>query len=129
MSDTKILIMFKNQVLAFCDELIEQFPCEGDFVVLRMFIDGRIPIKVAMEGFNKNINRDDQKLRHMITSRNENFFINENPFTFMSSDKITRLSGLWSNGDMDQEDKEVIWKWVDSLVTIGDKYTEVVNST
>jgi hypothetical protein len=125
MTEIKILIIFKNQVLAFCDELIEQFPAEADFVVLRLFIDGRIPIKNAMEGFNKNINRDDNKLRLMIKERNEQFFINENPFTFLSTEKISRLSKLWTDGDMDQDDKDVIWKWIDSFVTIGDKYTKI----
>lgn len=122
MSDTKILIIFKNQVLAFCDELIEQFPTEGDFVVLRMFIDGRMPIKDVMEKFNKNINNDNGRLRHAIKERNETFFLSSNPFSFMSNDKYNHISSLWKNGGMQKIDKDITWKWIDSLVTIGDKY-------
>jgi hypothetical protein len=127
MSTIKILTSFKTHLLAFCDELIEQFPEEGDFVVLKIFIDGRVPIKTAIEVFNSNINNDNKKLRGMITSRNDNFFMNENPFTFMSSDKISRLSKIWMADNMDDDDREVIWKWIDAFVKIGDKYAEIMS--
>lgn len=125
MSTIKLLTLFKTQILAFCDELIEQFPEEGDFVILKIFIDGRVPIKTAIESFNNNINKDNNKLRGMIQSRNDNFFMKENPFTFMTSDKISRLSKIWNADNMDDDDREVIWKWIDSFVTIGDKYSKL----
>ena len=125
MSTLKLLTLFKTQILAFCDELIEQFPEEVDFVILKIFIDGRVPIKTAIESFNNNINKDNNKLRGMIQIRNDNFFMKENPFTFMSSDKISRLSKIWNADNMDDDDREIIWKWIDSFVTIGDKYSKL----
>ena len=43
MSDQiQILKDFKSQLLTFVDELISQFPSEGDLVILRVFIDNQI---------------------------------------------------------------------------------------
>jgi hypothetical protein len=125
MSSIKLLTMFKSQILSFCDELIEQFPEEADFVVLKLFVDGRIPIKTAIDGFIKSINRDNKKLRVMIKARNDKFFIEENPFSFISSDKVSRFSKIWSSSSMDDEDRNVIWRWIDTFVTIADKYTAI----
>jgi hypothetical protein len=123
MSSIKLLTMFKTQILSFCDELIEQFPEEADFVVFKLFVDGRIPIKNAIDGFINSINRDDKKLRLMIKARNDKFFIDENPFSFISCDKISRFSKIWSSSNMDDEDRDVIWRWIDTFVTIADKYS------
>ena len=126
MSDpTTILIHFRNQLVSFCDELIRQFPQEGDFVVFKLFITSQVPIKTIMEGFNKYINKNDQKIRLMIKARNDDFFIRENLFKFLSAERKNRLSTLWTDGRMDAEDKKVIWKWVDSFVMLGDRYAKI----
>jgi hypothetical protein len=125
MSSIKLLSLFKNQILSFCDELIEQFPEEGDFVILKLFVDGRVPIKNAIDGFTSTINRDDNKLRGMIKARNEKFFIEENPFSFISPDKVSRFSKMWLSSKMGDEDREVIWSWIDTFVTIADKYNKL----
>ena len=126
MSDTQLLITFKKLLMSFCDELIIQFPNETDFAMLKLFLNSQIPIKAAMELFVKHINKDDGKLRKMISSRNEDFFINENPFGFLGTGRIDKLSSLWQHESVDGDDKDVIWQWVDSFVKIGDKYSEVV---
>jgi len=126
MSDpTTILIHFRNQLVSFCDELIRQFPEEGDFVVFKLFITSQVPIKTIMEGFNRYINKNEQKIRLMIKARNDDFFIRENLFKFLSAERKNRLSTLWTDGRMDVEDKKVIWKWVDSFVMLGDRYAKI----
>jgi len=128
MSDTKLLITFKKLLLSFCDEIIEQFPNEGDFVILKMFIDLQIPIATLMDEFNLQINRKEQKIRKMISDRNDDFFVNENPFTFVSNDRVNRLSALWQDESMHSDDKDVIWQWIDSFVKVCDKYTAATQS-
>jgi hypothetical protein len=126
MSDpTTVLIHFRNQLVSFCDELIRQFPQEGDFVVFKLFITSQVPIKTIMEGFNRYINKNEQKIRLMIKARNDDFFIRENLFKFLSAERKNRLSTLWTDGRMDVEDKKVIWKWVDSFVMLGDRYAKI----
>ena len=127
MSDpTTILIHFRNQLVSFCDELIRQFPEEGDFVVFKLFITSQVPIKTIMESFNRYVNKNEQKIRLMIKARNDDFFIRENLFKFLSAERKNRLSALWTDGRMDGEDKKVIWKWVDSFVMLGDRYAKVI---
>ena len=122
---TTVLIHFRNQLVSFCDELIRQFPDEGDFVVFKLFINSQVPIKTVMEGFNRYINKNEQKIRLMIKARNDDFFIRENLFKFLSTERKNRLSTLWTDGRMDVEDKKVIWKWVDSFVMFGDRYANI----
>ena len=62
----------------------------------------------------------------MIKARNDDFFIRENLFKFLSAERKNRLSALWSDGRMDGEDKKVIWKWVDSFVMLGDRYAKII---
>jgi hypothetical protein len=33
---------------------------------------------------------------------------------------------LWRSGLLDDEDKQVIWNWIDAFIYLGDKYTKVV---
>jgi hypothetical protein len=124
MADTRILILFKKQLVSFCEELISQFPDEGDFVVMKLFVENQIPIKQIMDGFINQINKNDAKVRGMIVGRNDDFFINENPFKFMSAERTGKMSKLWRES-MTQEDKDVIWNWVDVFVTITNKYISV----
>lgn len=126
MSETRLLSTFKKLLMAFCDELIIQFPNETDFAMLKIFLSSQIPIKTSMELFVKHINKDDGKLKKMISSRNEDFFINENPFGFLGTGRIDKLSSLWQHESVDSEDKDVIWEWVDTFVKIGDKYVDSV---
>jgi hypothetical protein len=90
-----------------------------------LFITSQVPIKTIMEGFNRYVNKNEQKIRLMIKARNDDFFIRENLFKFLSAERKNRLSTLWTSGQMDAEDKKVIWKWVDSFVMLGDRYDKI----
>jgi hypothetical protein len=127
MTEVQILTKFKNQLLLFCNELIEQFPLESDFTVLRLFIENQIPIQKIIVGFHKQMNENDNKIRTMIAQRNENFFINEKPFSFISDEKKNKLGVMWTSGLMSDEDKEVMWQWVDLFIVLSDKYHEITN--
>ena len=120
MNSTEILIKFKNQLLNFMDELIQQFPEETDFVLFKLFLSNQMPILTSIDLFIKQLNRNDGCVRKMITDRNETFFFEENNFPFVSPTKIKRMILLWT--DLDQFDKKIMWSWIDSLVLISDKY-------
>ncbi len=123
---TEILIEFKKQLLTFLDELIDQFPIEGDLVVLRLFIANQVPIKDAMDAFNYKINAEDQRLRNMIKVRDEGYFIDNNPFDSISREKVSHFKKLWLSGVLDDEDKRIIWQWVDTFIYLGDKYQKTI---
>jgi hypothetical protein len=126
MSENEVLIEFKTQLVSFFDELITQFPQEGDLVVLRLFVTNQMPIKYIMNTLIQKLNTNDQEFRKMAKERNECFFLENNIFeNFCSKEKIVRFKKLWVSG-FDTEDKKVIWNWIDAFIYLGDKYTKSV---
>ena len=122
MSETLILQEFKNNLITFFDELIDQFPTEADLVIIRIFLKDQIPIDEVINIFNNTINKDDQKFKKMIKDRNENFFLESNIFDSISKTKIVHFKKLWRSNSLDDDDKQIIWKWIDSFVYLGEKY-------
>lgn len=127
MSESEVLLIeFKTQLIVFFDELISQFPQEGDLIVLRLFLSNQIDIRDVMNIFNHKINTNDQELRRMIKDRNESFFLEHNIFDNLGKDKISHFKKLWLSGHLDPEDKQVIWNWIDAFVYLGDKYMKAI---
>lgn len=128
MSTEDILLEFKSQLINFFDELINQFPSEGDLVVIRLFLTNQIPIRDVMNNFNYQLNKDNRILKTMIKNRDEQFFLDNNLFELKGSsrDKVSHFKKLWRSGVLDDEDKQVMWKWVDSFVYLSDKYIKAI---
>ena len=128
MSAEDILQEFKNQLVNFFDELINQFPSEGDLVVIRLFLSNQIPIRDVMNHFNYQLNKENKLFKTMIKNRDEQFFLENNLFDLKGSkrDKMSHFKRLWRSGVLDDEDKEVMWRWVDSFVYLSDKYAKAL---
>lgn len=111
---------FKKQLTRFLDELIEQFPNEGDFVLLRIFIHDQIPIADVLGRFI----RDVLPLKDMIGKRDDSFFL-ENylfPATGNLGDRIDHFRRLWVSDALSEEDRVIMWKWVDVFLQLGEIY-------
>lgn len=121
--ETKILTVFKNQLVNFVEDLCTQFPCEGDFLALKFFIEQQIPIKDLMYGWIKQVNKQDKKVKMMIKERNDIFFIENNPFRFMTEKRLEKFSGLWKS--QSEESKKIIWDWMDLFIKISDKFESI----
>ena len=122
-----VLKEFKSQLIIFFDELIESFPMEGDLVVARLFIANQVPIVDLMNDFNHHINKNDGRLRKMIKERREDFFLKETLFT-KHKESLDHFKRLWRSSTMDNEDKDIIWKWVDTFIFLGDKYSKAISA-
>ena len=115
---------FKNALISFLDELIGQFPQEGDLVIFRIFLKDRIPISNVLNYCVLKI----LPLKDMIVDRNEDFFLNhcslfENiDIDNNKKDKVNNLKRLWRSEYLDDDDKRVIWEWFDSFVYLAEKY-------
>ena len=118
----EILSEFKNSLVSFFDELIDQFPEEGDLIMVRIFLKDQMPIETVMTVFINNLYKDDQKLKKMVKERNESFFLENNVFDTLGKDKILHFKKLWRSGRLDVDDKKVVWKWIDSFIFLADKY-------
>ena len=122
---TDILTEFKKQLTIFFDELIGQFPTEGDLIVIRLFLTNQMPIQDIMDIFIRTLNKNDEEFKHMIKARDENFFLEHDIFDTISKQKSGHFKKLWSSGQLDQEDKEIMWKWLDTFVYLSEKYTSL----
>ena len=126
MSKLQVLIEFKTGLISFFDELIDQFPQEGDLVIFRIFLKDQILIEDAVNIFNNAMNKDNGCLKKMCKDRNEVFFLENNIFESVSKIKVTHFKKLWRSGSLDEEDKKVVWRWIDSFIYLGDKYLKII---
>jgi len=124
-SELDILMQLKTQLVNFLDELIESFPHEPDFVIFRIFVNDRIPIASIMEYIVDNL----CPLQDMVKNRDEKFFLNHNVlferFSESESSKVNHFKRMWTAGSLDKEDKEVIWRWFQSFIYLGNKYGDL----
>ena len=147
MTDIKILTSFKKNLVDFFDELIQQFPRDSELIIIRTFIQHQAIIDLLMKKFIASINKlvtiDGQQVlvRTLITTRDENLFINHNLFFFcdktqddntpesrtINKDNANHFKTLWLSGRLDKDDKDVVWNWLNSFVDLADKFTKTVN--
>lgn len=137
MSEIQVLKEFKNNLISFFDELIDQFPEMGDLVMMRIFLKDQILIKDVVEMFSFQLNKNEQQIRKIIKERNEQFFLEENNFFdgLINTNnegcgngvknKVSKFQNIWRSNRLDKEDKETIWKWIDSFVFLTDKYNKL----
>lgn len=119
-----ILNQYKQHLISFLDELISQFPEEPDLIILRIFFNDQIPIKNVVETFAHKL----LSVREMISKRDEIFFLEHNGiFDTINKDKVNHFKRLWRSGRLDKEDKEVVWRWIDSFVILTDKYQKAIS--
>lgn len=127
MSEIEILTEFKTGLISFFDELIDVFPTEGDLIMIRIFLKDQISIVDVINIFINSLNKDDQKFKKMIKDRNESFFLETSIFDSISKSKSVHFKKLWRSGRLEDDDKDIIWKWIDSFVYLADKYIKVKN--
>tara|TARA_B110000211_G_scaffold136385_1_gene156117 strand:+ start:583 stop:969 length:387 start_codon:yes stop_codon:yes gene_type:complete len=126
---TKVLLEYKKNLINFMDELISQFPQEGDFVILRIYLKDQAIIQDIMEMMIFNLNSDDCKPKKMIIKRNEKFFLEYSLFDkSFGKNKVSHFKKLWLSGSLDDEDKQIFWQWMDSFVFFAEKYLKVKNN-
>lgn len=127
-SEIELLTQLKSQLVNFLDELIESFPSEADFIIFRIFVKDQLPILDIMNYIRFNL----CPFQDMIKNRDDSFFLNHNvlfeKFDEHKSNKVNHFKKLWTSGDIDKQDKEVIWRWFASFVYLGNKYSDLVDS-
>ena len=125
MSTIEILKKFKDGLISFMDELIDQFPQEGDLVIIRIFLKDQISISDVMDNFIYTLNKVDsngKKIRDMVGTRDEAFFLEHSMFDVLGKQEVSHFKKLWRSEVLDDSDKEVIWSWIDSFIKLSDKY-------
>ena len=121
MSDKKfeLLIKFKNVLMNFIDELVQQFPNDSDIVMCRIFIKDQIPTQTIMDKFIKYFTPQEELIKNK-----DPLFFTMGTSEFCSSLNLNTniFEKAWFSGVLDDEDKEITWQWITSLYKIVDKY-------
>jgi hypothetical protein len=127
MSEIVILKQFKNALITFLDELICQFPTEGDLIIFRIYLKDRVPIDNIINLFVLRI----LPLKELIVKRDEDFFLSNKCELFYTDmyqkDKINHFKMLWRSNSLDDDDKRIVWEWFDSFIYLSEKYQTCIS--
>ena len=114
-----LLIKFKNTLVSFIDEIIEQFPHDSDLIICRIYIKDQIPVVSLIDLFIKYFLPQKQ----LIINKDEEFFLTGTKDFFQDLNIKTNIfQKIWQSNVLDSEDRDIIWEWVNSIVTIVEKY-------
>ena len=132
MSTTKhqLLVYLKKNLLCFLDELISQFPTEGELILIRIFLKDQIDIIKIVNYFEQIFLPHQQ----YIIEKNEILFQLDNDTLFdimiigdqkknnnkNTKKRILNFKHIWNS--LDSENKEVMWSWFENFLNITEKY-------
>jgi hypothetical protein len=119
-----LLIKFKNTLVSFIDEIIEQFPQDSDLIICRIYIKDQIPTENLINMFIKYFLPQKQ----IVANKDEEFFLNGTKEFFEHLNiKSNVFQKVWLSNVLDDDDRDIIWEWINSIVTIVDKYNNLEN--
>jgi hypothetical protein len=120
MNDIQILEGLKSDLIKFFDNLISAFPEEGDFVIIRFFIDDKYPIEKIMSYIIEKL----LPLQEMVNTKNDKFFL-ENNILFDEigqDDKVNYFKNMWMSDVLEEEDRDNIWSWFKRFIKRAEMY-------
>lgn len=124
MNSSELLVIFRDQLLLFTDELLEIFQNEPKLILIRVYIENNLVVEDAVRKFAKALNGPDD-LEQMIKNRNEDFFLNYDMMKLNNNtdtDSANFMLELWKDDRLENDDKTTIWSWVDLFVNIAKSY-------
>lgn len=115
----EILSLFKDNMLQFIDNLVELCPEEGELIMFRILFENQLPIEDTMIRLAKVI----LPIKEMIIKKNEKFFLEGNDiFGNVKQEKIIKWKQLWLKKNLDSQDREMIWKWLQLFLGLSEMY-------
>jgi len=122
MDEVRLLQTLHKDLVTFLDSLIESFPEEGDLVIARFAIKDQFPIKDIMNYIIEKL----LPLKSNVDKRDNNFFLENNIlFEKLEDNKVNHFKKIWISGNLDDDDKDNIWKWFDRFLKIAQYYTKI----
>jgi hypothetical protein len=120
------LVIIYDRLITFRPSVF--YPHKREQVIYYLYSTSLANVNNANNNTNQ-LNKNQGIIRKMIKDRNEEFFLEENNFFDVLSDqkknKFLKFSSIWRSKRLDKEDKETIWKWIDSFVFLTDKYNKL----
>lgn len=137
MSKVKFVELFNNNVDKFVKELIKMYPDDMDFKVFKNNLNMLNMVDNTKLIYLFNIGLKNEYKEH-IRNKDETFFLNNDysdikELSEENTDKVVddnefisivnKLKDYWKN--LDETNREVIWKYFETFVKIIDKYNSV----
>lgn len=120
---TKLLSDFKTSLIEFLDEMIAQFPEEGDLILSRVFIKDQFPIVEIMKLFVEKL----LPYKDLVKKRDGNFFLNNDVlFKGIQNSKVNHFKKLWISTRLNDDDREVIFTWFEHFLNMSEQYIKMV---
>ena len=113
---------FKEQMIEFLDQLIDMFPTDGSFILIRVFVNDKIPVTAVMGRFM----RDCLKYHELVETRDDSLFLSQD-FMYNSYgqevgiDQIDRFKDIWQK-ELDSDDRKMVWAWMDLFFKLSMNY-------
>jgi hypothetical protein len=114
-SDLKSYNDLHKTLVAFFDELVDMFPKEGDFVLLRIMLKDQVPVTQIVNHFKRALLPE----KDLIKNRDKSFFDKNVLFIHVGDSQAQKFRRLFHN--MDTEDQDAIWRWLDAFVSLTEK--------
>ena len=118
--ERKLLERFQKNIVRFFDELIEMFPNEKDFILIRILVKDQIPSTQIMSYFEMVMKN--KEIISSIERRDDTFILSNVLFSKISNSTV--FKNLWEK-HLDNDDKEMIWSWVDSFKLMTTEYMKL----
>lgn len=123
MSVIDILQTFKKNYIDFIEELIDQFPHEQELVMVRVLFVDQLQTDVIAQQFGEKVLPHEK----LIAQRNEDYFLQEDSlYSEVDTQSVLRFKKIWQSDSLDDDDREVIWKWLDQFVLLITKYVKTL---
>ena len=100
------LISFRDHMVSFLDELIDQFPLEAAFILIRIFVKDQIPLADVLGRFIKECLPHHEEIKN----KNEAFFLESDIIVnALGGSKIgievmDKLKSLWRSERLDNDE-------------------------
>ena len=128
MNKPELVKLFKERLLTFLDILIEQFPKERDFPLLKFGINTRmVSVKDTLKEFTTVIIPH----KEMVLNKDEDFFLTKCGSllsgTEVTKDEMDHFKKIWTSDSLTEDDKENLWIWFKLFLDIAIQYDKVRN--
>lgn len=119
MNSIEILEKFHKSLVSFFDALIDMFPNEKEFILIRILVKDQIPSTQIMGYFQ--LVASNNEIMDSIKKRDDQFFLQNVLFSKINKSDI--FKNIWIS-KLDDDDKQMIWDWVDAFMKLANSYTQ-----
>jgi len=125
LSEIQYITIFKEKMVEFLEELMEQITNEPFLYLMKVFINDKIPASWVIGRFMK----DCLKYEKYLKERNDEVFIKSN-FLYgnyvdqVGKEELSRFRIFWTDEEryLSKQAKQAIWEWVDLFLKLGKDY-------